>query len=455
MKFVLTFALLLSSMVYAHALVINEVMSNPTGDDGGREWIEIYNNSETDVDLSALTISIKGGTFVSVTPISGGIFLGSHGYAVISSTVSGVAKFIQDYPLFSKPLFKSSISLVNTGVTSIELKLGGVTADTLASYTAAKEGSTYSLLDGSFIVTEPSPGEENKTVSNGDDATTSPAGTQTTIPQMASPSSDIVLYLPLEKTVVAGAPSVFTVSGMTHAGKSIDNLRYQWSFGDGGTRVGSSTLYRYFYPGRYIAQVEATNGWIQGMGRMIVRVVSPELIMSTIGFGKYGSYIDITNPNKYDIDISDWKLSIDGALFSFPKNTLLPVGETRFSGISMGFASTTVSSSTLLKLLFPSMDEVLRISQSKLVQDEEKSVTSNSGQAVPSKQTATPLKPAGLIQSQNKKVIQGKKIAPQQLSSLSSNVQSGMQRATTTKIATTVHKKDTRVASFIRSVFGY
>lgn len=163
-RILITAFLLISTIVPAWALVINEVMSNPTGDDNGHEWIEIYNNEENDVDLSTLTVSIKGGAPIVVTLLSGGAILSPSRYAIIGSIVGGATRFSQDYPSYSGPLFKSSISLVNSGITSIEIKLGGVSVNSLASYTAAKEGSTYSLLSGTWATGIPTPGEENRAI---------------------------------------------------------------------------------------------------------------------------------------------------------------------------------------------------------------------------------------------------------------------------------------------------
>jgi hypothetical protein len=415
------------------------MMSNPTGDDGGREWIELYNNNDTDLDISSLTVSIKGGTFIPVTQVSGGTTIGAHGYAIIGSVVSGTTKFALDYPTYNGPLFKSSISLVNTGVTSIEIKLQGTTVDALSSYTAVKEGNTYSLINGSFQTGISSPGEKNKGVVVQDDtpATSTQSGNQTTIPQSSPPSADIMLFLPKEKMVVAGAPSLFSVHSMTYNGKAIDNIVYSWAFGDGGQATGSSTIYRYFYPGKYIAQIEGTNGLIAGTGRMAVQVVAPDITLSTIGYGKYGSYIDITNPSNYDLDLSLWKLSIDGVQFPFPKNTLLASGVTRFSGLTMGFASTTITSDTIIKLLFQNMEEVIRISQGG---NSNPSIATSSV-SLDQKQTVHPnfLTPKVFI----RQVTVTKNIAP-----------SSPKVVATSTIITKSIKKDIRLATFIKSLFG-
>ncbi len=434
MRYLFLFSLIITTVTSAHSLNINEVMSNPVGDDSGREWIEIYNASENSVDLSTLTISIKGAAFVPITPVSGGTSIPAHGYAIIGTTVSGATRFIQDYQVYSGPLFRSSISLVNTGVTSIEIKIDGSTVDAISSYAAAKEGSSYSLLSGSFGTGVPSPGEENKPeVSTEDTPSTILTTTQSTLPQSAPPSADIVMYLPLEKVVVAGAPTLFTVTGSTRAGKVIDGMNYVWGFGDGGFASGSSTLYRYLYPGRYIAQVEGANGLVAGIARMNVRVVSPDISISPIAYGKYGPYIDISNPNEYDIDISLWKITIDGVPFSFPKNTLLAKGATRFPGSVMGFASTTVSSSTIIRLLFQNQDEVVRITQGDI------------------KESATVVSHTATIERFSSLQVKNKIV---RTVSATSGAQVSSSTLHTLKVVTKKDTKDTSLASFFKSFFS-
>ncbi len=363
MKKVFSLLIVISAVTQVHALLISEVMSNPTGDDSGREWIEVYNDTESSVDISALTISIKGATAIVATPVAGGTSLAPGAYAIIGSTVSGATKFTQDYPSYSGVLLRSAIGLVNTGVTSIDIKLSGATVDSLSSYTAAKEGFTLSLVNGSFVQSNPTPGVLNEASvsdsSSSNSNTSTTTNSQVTIARQSAPSPDIILYMPFEKTVVAGAESVFSTYGMTHGGSEIDGLVCNWAFGDGGQGAGTSTTYRYVYPGRYIAQVEASNGIVSGVGLMKVRVVPPDISISKVETGKYGAYVDIFNPNNYELDLSQWKLSFNGVTYPFPKNTLVLGGETtRFSGIAMGFASTTVASTTVVKILFPNLEDV-------------------------------------------------------------------------------------------------
>lgn len=423
-------------VIPAHALVISEVMSNPVGTDDGREWVEVFNNTESAVDLSGLTISIKGGNYIVVTPVQGGTTLEPNAYAIIGSTVSSQTKFLQDYSNYTGILLKSSIGLVNTGITSIDIKLSGATSDSLSSYTPAKEGHTLALINNSFTLSDPTPGTENQpsVSSNSSTSTISPPATtdnQTTVAQRSPPSPDIVFYMPNEKIVIAGAETDFSTRVLTRSGKKIDGLICNWSFGDGGQSEGTSTKYRYAYPGRYIAQVEGNNGYVTGVGRMTVRVVPPDIFITKIDTGKYGLYVDILNPNNYDLDLSQWKLSINGSIFPFPKNTLIAGnGVTHFSGASMGFANMTLSPDMVVKILFPNQEEVTRFI-----------LNNKSGSQGVVLGTSTVKAPLVVSSNIKSAVKNSHKITPIE------------QVATTTQ---TINKtKDRRIADFFKSLFRW
>lgn len=442
MKKILCFILFSVSICSkVHALVINEIMSNPVGDDGGREWVELYNNGSLAVDLATVSVSIKGGTAVSLFPVSGGMLLAPNSYMIIGSTVNGATKFTQDYPEYNAILTRASLSLVNTGVTSLEVRVNGVAVDTLSSYTAAKEGFTYSRNGNAFQAGNPTPGTENQFTQEDVQQNIASSTSQSGIVQAAPPLQDLVLYLPEEKIVVAGAESLFSVFGLTRAGKPVDTLSYTWSFGDGGQGVGSTTLYKYAYPGRYVATVEAGNGYLTGVARIHVRVVTPDIMIASINSGKYGSYIDIENPNTYDLDLSQWRLVIDGASYPFPKNTvLLKNNVTHITGVAMGFASTTVSTSSVVKILFPNLEEITRYHNQEF--------NENSVRAIASTSTFIP-KDKNII-----KIVQPFKSAKLQ-GEQTKQIQVNRQESILNESSANVPQKDTKVASFLKHLFSF
>jgi hypothetical protein len=73
---------LLSLFERLNALSINEIFSNPTGDDSGREWIEVYNDNRYAVELNAW--KVKDATDQIIATISAKIE--AYRYAVVELT---------------------------------------------------------------------------------------------------------------------------------------------------------------------------------------------------------------------------------------------------------------------------------------------------------------------------------------------------------------------------------
>ncbi len=106
-----------SSVQYqAHQLsdvIINEIMYNPSGVDTGHEWIEIYNTTDGNVDLTNWKFHEEE-TNHSLNLQQGDLVLSSGDYAIIADNANS---FVVDYTNFSGTLFDSSFSLKNTSET--------------------------------------------------------------------------------------------------------------------------------------------------------------------------------------------------------------------------------------------------------------------------------------------------------------------------------------------------
>lgn len=453
MKTFTLFFTTISSITYASALFISEIMYDPAGSDTGREWIEVFNDSASPIVFSEWKF-FESGTNHGVISYQGGDVISANGYAVIADNP---VRFLADYPSYQGPLYDSAFSLINTGEV-LSIKDGsGTVVDSLTYDTSlggSNDGTTLSKMSGAWLKGEATPGIANKVATileNGGGTGTIATTTETqgTIAQMAPPSADIVLYLPKEKLVIAGADTEFTAYSMTRAGKLIENVRYTWAFGDGGQRTGTSTLYRYVYPGRYLLYLMGTNGAIAGDARMLVRVVAPDLTISSVGTGKYGVYVDVINPNMYDLDVSGWNLVIEGMKYPFPQNTImLAQGSTRFSGVAMGFASTTISSSTEVAIIFPNFEEVTRYERPNSVNIFTVMNISSTTPTVLGVATTT-LPKASIV----KKFSVIKKV----VATTSMQVPAKIATTTAISVATSTKpliQKDTRIVEFFRSLFS-
>lgn len=119
--------------------VISELIPNPDGSDGTSEWIELYNPSSDEIGLTGLYLDDAEG--------------GSDPYK-LTGTIEA-----ESYLLIS--IEDSKISLNNSGD---NVRLLGANNEVLSQidYADSTEGSSYTLINGSWIWTlSPTPGTEN------------------------------------------------------------------------------------------------------------------------------------------------------------------------------------------------------------------------------------------------------------------------------------------------------
>ncbi|MEM5811450.1 MAG: lamin tail domain-containing protein [Candidatus Aenigmatarchaeota archaeon] len=94
-------------------LIITEIMYNPYGRDTGREWVEIFNKGNCDIDLSKIYFLDESGYHKIVVSGSSPI-LHANEYAIITTNVT---QFKLEYPNANCLIVKSSFSLRNTNET--------------------------------------------------------------------------------------------------------------------------------------------------------------------------------------------------------------------------------------------------------------------------------------------------------------------------------------------------
>ncbi len=71
------------------SLVISEVLFNPSGNDNGKEWVELFNGTGGDIDLSAYSLGWGGSNYTTGTAQLSGI-IAPDGYFVIGGPNGGV-----------------------------------------------------------------------------------------------------------------------------------------------------------------------------------------------------------------------------------------------------------------------------------------------------------------------------------------------------------------------------
>jgi len=316
------------------SVVINEVMYNlETGSDDGREWIEIFNDSDTAVDINGWKLR-ENETNHGLTAIQGTFNLPPNDYAIIADKSD---KFLIDNPGYSGILFDSAFSLKNDGE-SLALKDNAlITVDEVAynsSWGASGNGRTLqreSPNGTTWGSGNPTPGalnsispeepdsEPEKPTTEQPETSTMPIGPNN--PPIADAGDNIIGFVNQEIS--------FTAS------KSFDpdnnDLHYEWNMGNGKLIEEPSFTYIYAYPGTYLVTLMVFDGQYYVTDTIMVEIKAGQITINEFmanptGEDEEEEWIEIYNDADEIVDVSGWQLddvASGSSPFIFPENTLI------------------------------------------------------------------------------------------------------------------------------------
>ena len=326
------FAFLFSFNLAQADVIINEVqIGGTTADD---EFIELYNSSSSDVDLTNWYINKKSST-------------GNESTLVVKSRLENKSITSNSYFLLAKEngyvgnatpdvLWPSSYSLANNN--SVILYKGNETDKDQTSWESIENGkSIQKQSDNSWVVATPTPGAENQISEDNEeeeqteDTVTGSSGSSKKT-ETKEPETPLVNKTKITAQIPAfvGLPVQFKASN-TVSDKSCG--KYSLNFGDGNSLETEKTFpipekfsHIYYYPGEYIVTLECYESYLSAepdsSDKIIVKVISSEVVISKIGDAK-DFFIEISNNAPFEADISGWVLISYQNKFVFPKNTII------------------------------------------------------------------------------------------------------------------------------------
>ena len=328
--FFASFVLLFSFNITHASVLINEVMYDLSGADTGREWIEIYNDTDAPVDLSSYKF-FEANTNHGLILNQGSVNITAKAYALI---VDDPVKFKIDWPNFSGIIFDSSFSLANTGE-NIGIKdesLNMVDQYTYSStFGGAGDGNSLQKISGNWVGALPTPGVANETASvpsndlppdntpiNNTPETIGGSGQSNTEEEIvpatvtAKPKIEpkIKTKILANKVTFTGFPVDLQAISTGLLGEIMHSGKYFWNFGDGNSKEINDDLkfsYVYAYPGEYSVSLEYYASYYsltpEATSKIIIKVVPMALSISRVGDAK-DFFVEIANASNYDIDLS-------------------------------------------------------------------------------------------------------------------------------------------------------
>jgi hypothetical protein len=332
--FILFFPLLVSAKI-----IINEIMYDPEGTDTGREWIEVFNSGESDIDLTAYKLLESNVnhkiTNYNETPTA---ILKAGQFAIIADNSE---KFLIDFPGFAGLLFDSAFSLNNTGEVLVMIDpIGNIdnNFEYSADLGAGNNSNSLQRADNGFwIEAKPTVGAANKqesetptndsgSDSNTSNSTSTDSGTssgsvsthsgQNTLTKYVE-KSQLEIGLGRDRTVSVNTPIEF---------KAVYNTdkkpRFLWNFGDGAVDKGEKTENTYKHTGNYNVVLNAFLNGYQATSRIKVKVITISVENLSITSGKN---VDIVLKNKTNLEVNlgGFTIKYGQKYFDIPPDTII------------------------------------------------------------------------------------------------------------------------------------
>lgn len=294
---------------YSEEIFISEIFPNPAGPDTEKEFIELWNKSNFDVNLSGWALASGDGKKVLIDNCATSTIVSANSYLAVSRQKSRIAlnnsqgevKLYQ--PLKEKPLQS-------------------------VKYKNVKEDWSYNLLPDCTLSIGLCGWEwsENKTPGSKNDI------------KVINHSPQASFEMP--KQLITGIPAIF--DGSDSSDEDGDKLTFNWDFGDGMANTLESPEHIYAKSGNYKVKLSVSDGINKSEKEKTVTVIDPgetknnqiklepvsgslilnELLPDPEGSDTEGEWVEIKNISADEVNLLDWQLDNGSQKYTFKDGLL-------------------------------------------------------------------------------------------------------------------------------------
>lgn len=352
MRFQYVVLLLLCIPITSFASVrINEVAWMGTTNSANDEWIELYNEGSSSVNLSGWVLAASDGS--PTIALSGSI--SGNGYFLLERTDDSSVSTVNADHIYSGALGNDGeVLTLKDGSGSVQdtvnHSVGWQGGDNITKDTMQYDGS-------SWITATSTPRTQNVSDSNNEYLQQDNDNSGSTSHSSDSESSNKVydeqkdttdyfkLNVQVDPVIISGVPTEFVVSIYKNGVRKIDGI-HSWNFGDGTavheveySRKGDMEFsHIYHHPGTYVAIFEYRTSQLKKepdiRHRVDIVVTNHNVSITDVAANQS---ITLSNETGEEVDIGGWQLRTGTDVYHFPENTiLLPNSETVFSYKTLG-----------------------------------------------------------------------------------------------------------------------
>lgn len=322
-------------MVFGN-VVINEIAWMGTEISDSNEWIELYNNGDTSVDIGnwsiygadtgqCLNFSSADGNASTIIPTSGYLIYANHttdlGAGVVDIWDATIG-LNNDSP--GQLIIYDASNCTGNTIDTVNQSTKWLAGDskTLQTMEKTTTGWQTSLNPGGTPKAQNSSGAVEEPSSVPPDGTSEgkPASTINE-PPVADAGNNIIGFVNQE----------LTFDGTKSSDPNRDELHYEWNMGNGKLIETPSFTYMYPYPGTYLVTLMVFDGKKYASDTITVQIQQAQITINEFMANSENKdektgWIEIYNDADMIMDISGWQLddaASGSAPFVFPKNTFI------------------------------------------------------------------------------------------------------------------------------------
>ncbi|MFH1966368.1 MAG: lamin tail domain-containing protein [Patescibacteria group bacterium] len=341
-------------------VLINEIAWMGIETATSNEWIELYNNSDSPIDIKdwsiygadtekCLNFSDADGNVTTIIP--------KYGYLIYANNEDNV-KDVNEINIVD--IWDTSIGMNNTSPGQIILY------DTLNCQNDAIDivNQTDSWLAGDNN-TKQTMEWNGSTWQTSQDAGGTPKAQNSILSQQTATSTDTSNTTNTSSSDSTNHPP-FAVAGpnitaltnqeiLFDASESYDMnndpITYFWNFGDGATDIEEQTTHTYTYPGQYLVSLLVSDGTFSDLDIITINIYERSVIINEFS----NKWIELYNQSDQIANLTDWQLTNglgSSSPFIFPANSL--IGPKQFLILKQEITKIDLSSSNdQISLIYP------------------------------------------------------------------------------------------------------